>query len=172
MWTKVNAWQQTGNVGKCAVRVTPKGAQVRGARSPERISIVALRLSMWVLSVELEWFCSLFWCLEFWDENFRTRFVGINCRVEQVRRDLVNMYVYHPVEQVNMYIYHPVEQVNVYISHPVEQVNMYIYHPVEQVNMYIYHPVEQMTRSAHVDTASEPLKSTVRYFTGEGSQEL
>jgi hypothetical protein len=36
----------------------------------------------------------------------------------------------------------------------------------------LYRPVEQMTRSAHTDTASEPLKNTVRYFTGEGSHEL
>jgi hypothetical protein len=65
MWTTVSAWQQTGNVGKCAGHVTPKyrGAQIRGARSTERISIVRLRLSMWDLSAELDIWYDMIWCM-------------------------------------------------------------------------------------------------------------
>jgi hypothetical protein len=104
-----------------------RGAQIRGVRSTERISIVRLRLNMWILSVELD----SFHCFDVWSsevENFLTHCVRVNCRVEQVRSDFVDTYGYQLVEQV--------------------------------------------TRSAHVDTTSEPLKSTVRYFTGEGSREL
>ena len=51
MWTKVIARQQTGNVGKCAVHVTPKdrGAQILDARSPGRMCFVGLPLTLRVL---------------------------------------------------------------------------------------------------------------------------
>jgi hypothetical protein len=69
MWTKVIARQQTGNVGKCAVHDTPKdrGAQILDARSPGRMSFVGLRLSMWVLIVQLD---SLH-CFDVWNSEVR-----------------------------------------------------------------------------------------------------